>query len=175
MSNIERDVARAPERLPFVIFIDINAPLELEAEGLDKQWMQDIKRWMDRMPAPTAEEPDVYNALYVTNFTPHYQGGGWRAAVNGRRSSRSTRGNRWSSTLGHDRPRTQQLPCACLRSGKAARSSSRGNFTPHFTPQIAIQAPAAVGLRNVRFCPSKSPPNGPLSDLGGLARLIGRT
>lgn len=30
---------------------------------------------MGRMPAPTAQEPDIYNALYVTNFAPHYQGG----------------------------------------------------------------------------------------------------
>jgi hypothetical protein len=67
-------VEKAPEGVPFVIFIDVNAPLQPEAEGLDKQWMQDIKRWMGRMPAPTAEEPDIYNALYVTNFAPHYQG-----------------------------------------------------------------------------------------------------
>lgn len=67
-------VEKAPEDLPFIIFIDINAPLEPEAEGLDKQWMQNIKNWMGRLPVPTAEEPDVYNALYVTNFAPHYQG-----------------------------------------------------------------------------------------------------
>ena len=56
------------------MFIDINAPPEHEAEALDKQWLQDIKRWMDRLPTPTPEEPDSYNALYVTNFAPHYQG-----------------------------------------------------------------------------------------------------
>jgi hypothetical protein len=67
-------VEKAPEGLAFVIFIDVNAPLQLDAEGLDKQWMQDIKRWMGRMPAPTGEAPDTYNALYVTNFAPHYQG-----------------------------------------------------------------------------------------------------
>jgi len=37
-------VANAPEDMPFMIFIDVNAPLEPEAGGLDKQWMQDIKR-----------------------------------------------------------------------------------------------------------------------------------
>ncbi len=66
-------VEKAPE-MPFVIFVDVNAPLQLEAEGLDKQWMQDIKRWMGRMLGPTTENPDVFNALYVTNFAPHYQG-----------------------------------------------------------------------------------------------------
>src|SRR5581483_7429798 len=67
-------VAKAPEDMPFMIFIDVNAPLEPEAEGLDKQWMQEIKKWMGRLPIPTADEPDVFNALYVTNFAPHYQG-----------------------------------------------------------------------------------------------------
>ena len=38
--------------------------------------MQDIKNWMGRLPVPTAEEPELFNALYVTNFAPHYQGEG---------------------------------------------------------------------------------------------------
>jgi SEC-C motif len=67
-------IEKAPKGLPFVVFIDVNAPLEPEAEGLDKQWMKDIKKWMGRLPIPTAEQPDAYNALYVTNFAPHYQG-----------------------------------------------------------------------------------------------------
>jgi len=29
---------------------------------------------MSRLPAPTVEQPDVFNALYVTNFSPHYDG-----------------------------------------------------------------------------------------------------
>jgi hypothetical protein len=65
---------QAPDDMPLMIFIDINAPLEPEADGLSKQWMQDIKRWQDRLPTPTAAEPDAYNALYVTNFAPHYDG-----------------------------------------------------------------------------------------------------
>lgn len=49
--------------------------------------MQNIRRWMDRLPAPTAESPDPYNAFYVTNFAPHYAGddiaqaGDWAAVV----------------------------------------------------------------------------------------------
>ena len=27
---------------------------------------------MNRLPAPTEEAPDVFNAAYVTNFSPHY-------------------------------------------------------------------------------------------------------
>jgi SEC-C motif len=79
-------VEKAPEDMPFIVFIDVNAPLEPDAEALDKQWMQDIKRWMGRLPLPAPEEPDVYNALYVTNFAPHYRAdelastGEWAAA-----------------------------------------------------------------------------------------------
>lgn len=65
---------KAPEEMPFFIFIDVNAPLEPDADGLDKRWMQDIREWMGRFPTPNAEEPDAYNALFVTNFAPHYQG-----------------------------------------------------------------------------------------------------
>jgi SEC-C motif len=65
---------QAPEGMPFVVFIDINAPLEPEAAALEKEWIEDIRRWMARFPIPTAEEPSAYNALYVTNFAPHYDG-----------------------------------------------------------------------------------------------------
>ena len=27
---------------------------------------------MGRLPEPTAETPDVFNAAYITNFSPHY-------------------------------------------------------------------------------------------------------
>jgi hypothetical protein len=38
---------------------------------------------MGRLPEPTAEAPDVFNATYITNFSPHYDaddvshGGAW--------------------------------------------------------------------------------------------------
>jgi hypothetical protein len=65
---------QAPEGMPFMVFIDINAPLEPEAAVLEKEWIEDIRRWMDRLPMPTPENPSAYNALYVTNFAPHYDG-----------------------------------------------------------------------------------------------------
>jgi hypothetical protein len=65
---------QAPDDMPFMVFIDINAPLEPDAMPLERSWVEDIKRWMGRMPAPSADAPDKYNALCVTNFAPHYQG-----------------------------------------------------------------------------------------------------
>jgi len=67
-------VEKAPEDLPYLIFLDINAPMQPEREGLDKDWIRDITRWMGRFPEPTAERPDPFNAFVVTNFAPHYLG-----------------------------------------------------------------------------------------------------
>lgn len=60
--------------LPYLIFIDINAPIEEGAVGFDKEWVKRVRKWVDRLEKPTAENPDRYNGLFVTNFAPHYQG-----------------------------------------------------------------------------------------------------
>lgn len=67
---VEKDVGN----LPYLIFVDINAPIEDEAVGFDKEWVKGIRRWMDKLEKPTAENPDRYNGFFVTNFAPHYQG-----------------------------------------------------------------------------------------------------
>jgi hypothetical protein len=42
---------------------------------------------MNRLPAPTAEAPEDFTALYVTNFSPHHDGddlataGSWLATL----------------------------------------------------------------------------------------------
>ena len=69
---------KAPKDQPYFIFIDINAPREADAA-----WQADVQQWMDRLPAPTTEAPGVYNATYITNFSPQYDadhvtgGGSW--------------------------------------------------------------------------------------------------
>jgi hypothetical protein len=74
-------VEKAPEATPFMVFIDINAPTT--SAEIETRWQTDVQQWMGRLPMPTAEKPDVYNALYVTNFSPHYDadelstGGTW--------------------------------------------------------------------------------------------------
>ena len=60
--------------LPYFIFIDVNTPANPEAEGFDREWQRTIQAWMDRMPSPTEEAPAPYNALYVTNSSPQYDG-----------------------------------------------------------------------------------------------------
>lgn len=76
---------KAPETTEFMVFIDINAPIK--TPGLDGRWKHEVMAWINRMPAPTPDAPDVYNGLYVTNFSPHYEaedlsaGGTWMGIV----------------------------------------------------------------------------------------------
>jgi hypothetical protein len=58
--------------LPLLIFIDINAPIESDVQGLEKAWAKDIQAWMGRIEKGSADEPEKYAGLYVTNFSPHY-------------------------------------------------------------------------------------------------------
>lgn len=80
----KKAVEKATDGMPFFIFIDINAPLDA---GVDNRWRSEVQKWMSRLRAPTLEEPDVFNALYVTNFSPQYdgddisRGGSWLAAL----------------------------------------------------------------------------------------------
>jgi hypothetical protein len=60
-------IEKAPTDKPYFVFIDINAPRETDAD-----WQADVQQWMNRLPVPTAEAPDVFNATYITNFSPHY-------------------------------------------------------------------------------------------------------
>jgi hypothetical protein len=74
-------IEKAPDDKPYFIFIDINAPRTTDAD-----WQADAQRWMSRLPAPTAEAPDVFNATYIANLSPHYDaddvshGGTWLVA-----------------------------------------------------------------------------------------------
>ncbi|MFZ0977021.1 MAG: SEC-C domain-containing protein [Solirubrobacteraceae bacterium] len=63
-------IKKAPTNEAYFVFIDINAPREADAD-----WQADVQQWMNRLPAPTEEAPDVFNAAYVTNFSPHYDAG----------------------------------------------------------------------------------------------------
>jgi SEC-C motif-containing protein len=76
--GVRRLFVRALEKgvrdLPYMIFIDINAPPEPEAAAFTKGWQRAVGRMMAGFPKPTAESPDAYSALYVTNFSPQYNG-----------------------------------------------------------------------------------------------------
>ena len=80
----KKAVEKAPAGMPYFIFIDINAPLDAE---VDERWRREMQAWIGRLPMPTPQSPDEFNALYVTNFSPHYdgddisRGGSWLASL----------------------------------------------------------------------------------------------
>lgn len=66
--------AQHPEDLPFLIFIDLNCPPATTGSAFDAAWFGDLKSALDTHDAVSAGQPDVFNALFVTNFATHYLG-----------------------------------------------------------------------------------------------------
>lgn len=67
-------IAQAPEKMPFLIFIDVNVPQEPSVPLVKKKWFTDIKKILNDRPVPTAANPGVFNALFITNFAYYYAG-----------------------------------------------------------------------------------------------------
>lgn len=67
--------------IPLVVFIDVNSPSEAGHAVQETKWFEDIRRSFDSRPEPTAENPDKQAALFITNYSSHYQGDG--ASVGG--------------------------------------------------------------------------------------------
>jgi hypothetical protein len=63
-----------PPCLPFLIFIDLNAPLGSTAAPIDAPWLEDLNACLDTHEATQGDRPDPFNALVVTNFSAHYAG-----------------------------------------------------------------------------------------------------
>jgi hypothetical protein len=60
--------------LPLIVFIDVNSPTEVDATIDKAQWYADVRRSFESRPEPSPENPDKHTALFVTNYSPHYQG-----------------------------------------------------------------------------------------------------
>lgn len=59
--------------LPLLIFVDYNAPTGA-TPGAMADWKGEVPAMIDRKLGKTPEEAAPFSALYVTNFSPHYQG-----------------------------------------------------------------------------------------------------
>ncbi len=60
-------------KMPFIIFIDVNAPQEDFEDFKQKTWIKDILNTAKKQEPNTPENPSTYNAVYFTNFSFHYQ------------------------------------------------------------------------------------------------------
>lgn len=68
----DRALKQNPKDKPFIIFIDINAPLTPNISIEQKPWFKDIQKMMGKYPTSTKEKPEKYTGLFFTNFSPHY-------------------------------------------------------------------------------------------------------
>lgn len=59
--------------LPYMIFIDVNAPTESDKTA-ETRWFADVKKMMIARGEVTPENPEPQNLLCVTNYSPHYEG-----------------------------------------------------------------------------------------------------
>lgn len=69
----EKALPKAPEGMPFLVFIDVNAYVESD-DGFEQQWRKDVQDWMESVHPGTEAGPDVYSGLALMNHAPHYQG-----------------------------------------------------------------------------------------------------
>jgi SEC-C motif len=71
-------INRASEKeaggLPLLIFVDYNAPVSDAGPGTGSDWKTEVTAMVDRKLGRSAGEPATFGALYVTNFSPHFQG-----------------------------------------------------------------------------------------------------
>jgi len=61
-----------PSDLPFLIFVDLNMPTSSGLRIEDRPWFRDFTIALDRINVASAESPDPYSALILTNFSFHY-------------------------------------------------------------------------------------------------------
>lgn len=66
--------AQRPDNMPYLIFIDLNV-LPTPGIPMDKKsWVEDIKALLARYRDVSPENPEVFNALALTNFSYYYGG-----------------------------------------------------------------------------------------------------
>lgn len=70
----KKALTQNPKDKPFIIFIDVNAPLTPSISMENKPWFKDVQAMMEKYPAPTSDKPEEYTGLLFTNFSPHYDG-----------------------------------------------------------------------------------------------------
>jgi hypothetical protein len=66
-------MAQSPGDKPFLVFVDLNAPLTGDAAAIENGWYRDLSRMLGKLPRPTPQTPTEATALYFTNFSYHYE------------------------------------------------------------------------------------------------------
>jgi hypothetical protein len=59
--------------LPYCIFIDVNAPRDINVTTEQTRWFDDVRKMVDRQHIATEQDPDRYTLLCITNYSHHYE------------------------------------------------------------------------------------------------------
>jgi len=70
---LRKAIKQLPEKLPSFIFIDVNSPLTPKISINEKPWFKDMRRVVGSMLTPTADSPDPFTAIVITNFAFHFE------------------------------------------------------------------------------------------------------
>ena len=70
----KKALLKVTDGLPLIVFIDVNSPTEANKTIDQAQWYIDVRRSFESRPEPSSENPDKHTALFVTNYSSHYQG-----------------------------------------------------------------------------------------------------
>jgi hypothetical protein len=73
-SLFDKAKQQKPAGLAFVIFIDVNTPIDSSVPPIESPWLKDFSEVLTTHEATAGERPDPFNALIVTNFSTHYLG-----------------------------------------------------------------------------------------------------
>lgn len=71
---INQALEQNPGDRPFMIFIDLNSPHMPETPIQTRPWYNDMQTLMQSLGEPTADKPDDFNTIILTNFSYHWQG-----------------------------------------------------------------------------------------------------
>lgn len=77
----KKALLKETDGLPLVIFIEVNSPAEAGQAVQESQWFADIRRSFESRPEASPQNPDKHTAIFVTNYSSHYQGN--QASVGG--------------------------------------------------------------------------------------------
>jgi hypothetical protein len=71
-SLLEKAATQNPGDIPFMIFVDLNAPRAPDVDLPAKPWFSELLDSVDVFPESSAAAPDPFNAIVITNHPFHY-------------------------------------------------------------------------------------------------------
>lgn len=63
-----------PGDRPFMVFVVLNVPIIPGIPVQERAWFRDVWKFMQSLGAPTADRPDEFTAIVLTNFSYHFDG-----------------------------------------------------------------------------------------------------